>query len=149
MMKPEGCTPCMQVADAEADEDVEQLAPWPDHDPSVQRQTVWILAGGDSVDRQASFAAGQHVLQQLLQQPDIQVCAKGPSCYVSMGYDRRCSYCTAALQNTIDVARSFANVRTLQLILQQPWAQYGMQGLSASTQGQCTPTLPRFIALRS
>ena len=48
--------------------------PWPDWDEDEDRQTVWILAGGDAVDRQASFAAGQHVLQQLSQQPDIHVC---------------------------------------------------------------------------
>ena len=46
---------------------------WVLNSPHTQRQAVWILAGGDSVERQASLAAGQHVLQQLLMQPDIQV----------------------------------------------------------------------------
>lgn len=61
-----------QVSDPE-DPNAGNVREWVLNSPHTQRQAVWILAGGDSVERQASLAAGQHVLQQLLMQPDIQV----------------------------------------------------------------------------
>ena len=65
----------MQLEDPE-DPNAGNVRSWALNSPHAQRQAVWILAGGDSVERQASLAAGQHVLQHLLMQPDIQVISR-------------------------------------------------------------------------